>query len=372
MNNIKIIGIDLAKEIFHLHVANKNGEEIFKKKINSRKRFLEFISNLDADRKECVIAMEGCSGANYFAKKFRGFGYENVKIIAAQFVKPYVKTNKNDFMDASAIVKAALDPDMRFCSIKEDWQQDITNFHRVRSRLIKQRTALGNEIRGLLAEYGKIAPRSINKLRQRLMLFVNGEIIDNKNINIQNLNININDDFSIHAKEIFNDLLDELDLINQRVGKIEIKLKEIAKNNKYCQKLQKIPGIGLISSTSLISELGNAKNFKNGRELSSYLGLVPKQSSSGGKNNLLGISKRGNKYLRTLLIHGSRAVMTSVDRSKNMQNNQFAKNKDLYNWFSNLRKRKNNNVAVVALANKIARICFVILNKDQEYKESFC
>ena len=162
MGNIKAIGIDLAKEIFHLHGVDANGKEVFKKKL-SRKRLIEFMNNLDCQRGEVIVGMEACSGANYFAKRFGDMGYD-VRVVSAQFVKPYVKSNKNDFVDASAIVKAVLDPDMRFSNVKEDWQQDIMNIHRVRSRLVKQRTALGNETRGLLAEYGKIAPKSISKL----------------------------------------------------------------------------------------------------------------------------------------------------------------------------------------------------------------
>lgn len=364
MNNINAIGIDLAKEIFYLHAVDKNGSEIFKKKL-SRKNFIEFMNNLDCDRQKCIIGMEACSGANYFAKKFRDFGYADVRVIAAQFVKPYVKGNKNDAIDAAAIVKAILDPDMRFTSIKEYWQQDIINIHRVRSRLVKQRTALGNEIRGLLSEYGKIAPKSISKLKQRLMLEVNGEVTADGNVGV---NIaNITNDLSDSSKEIFNDLLEELNEVESKIKKMEDMLKAVLNDNNLCQRLSKIPGVGLISTTALVGELGNASNFKNGRELSSYLGLVPRQNSSGGKNKLLGISKRGNKYLRTLLIHGARAVISSVDRSKDIKNNQFSQNKKLSKWLSNLRLRKNSNVAVVALANKMARICFVVLNKGEEY-----
>lgn len=367
MSNIKCIGIDLAKEIFYLHGIDQNGIEIFKKKL-SRKKFIEFMNNLEVDRDNCVIGMEACTGANYFAKRFREFGYKNIRIVPAQFVKPYVKSNKNDAIDASAIVKAVLDPDMRFANVKEYWQQDIVNIHRVRSRLVKQRTALGNEIRGLFAEYGKIAPKTISKLKQKLALEVNGEITNDNNL--ENINA-VDNDLTFASKELFNDLLDEVNEIENKIKKMEMMLKETLNNNNLCKKLIKIPGIGFISSTALVAELGNASNFKNGRELSSYLGLVPKQHSSGGKNKLLGISKRGNKYLRTLLIHGSRAVMHSIDRSKNLQNSEFCKNKNLSKWFCDLRLRKNTNVAVIALANKIARICFVVLNKDQEYLPNY-
>lgn len=363
--NIKVIGIDLAKEIFYLHAVGEGGVEIFSKKL-SRKKFIEFMNNLDCDRTSCIIGMEACSGANYFAKKFREFGYKDVRVIAAQFVKPYIKGNKNDAIDARAIVKAVSDPDMRFISIKEDWQQDIMNIHRVRSRLVKQRTALGNEIRGLLSEYGKVAPRSIAKLKQKLMLEVNGEVISHRT-SISNPANNL----SNHSKDLFNDLLDELNEIEQKIKKMEDKLKVIFNNNQLCQKLSKIPGIGLISTTALVGELGNASSFKNGRELSAYLGLVPKQNSSGGKNKLLGISKRGNKYLRTLLVHGARAAISSFDRSKDISKNQLNKNKQLSSWLKNLRAKKNSNVAVVALANKLARICFVVLSKNQEYMPNY-
>lgn len=363
MNNISTIGIDLAKEIFYLHGVDKKGVEVFRKKL-SRKKLIEFMSNLDCDKSKVTIGMEACSGANYFVKKFRNFGYVNIKTISAQFVKPYVKSNKNDAVDAQAIVKAVLDPDMRFASVKEDWQQDIMNVHRVRSRLIKQRTALGNEIRGLLAEYGKIAPKSISKLKQRLNLEVNGEVTSYIDVKVEN-------NLSIFSKELFNDLLDELNEIEKKIEKVESMLRSVFTSNGLCQKVSKIPGIGLISSTALVGELGNASNFKNGRELSAYIGLVPGQNSSGGKNKLLGISKRGNGYLRCLLVHASRAVIQSIKRTKNIDNSQFCKNKKLSNWFMDLQLRKNTNVATVALANKIARICYAVLNKEQEYMPDF-
>lgn len=348
MNNIKAIGIDLAKEIFYLHAVDERGSEVFKKKL-SRKKFIEFINSLDCDRARCVIGMEACGGANYFAKKFRSLGYKSVRIVPAQFVKPYVKSNKNDQIDALAITKAILDPDMRFANIKEDWQQDIMNIHRVRSRLVRQRTALGNEIRGLLGEYGIVCARTISKLKQKLTT----------EFNLSNLNDS--------SKLIFRDLFEELNLLEHRIDKVNLMLKEFFIKNELCQKLSKIPGIGIVSSTALVGELGNASNFRNGRELSSYLGLVPKQHSSGGKSKLLGISKRGNKYLRTLLIHCSRSAANSMQRSKNIENNILYKNQKLSNWFINLNSKKNSNLAIVALANKLTRICFAVLNKNQEY-----
>lgn len=352
MSNINAIGIDLAKEIFHLHAVDRGGVEVFKKKL-SRKRLIEFMNNLDCDRSKTVIGMEACSGANYFAKKFRSFGYRDIRVVSAQFVKPYVKSNKNDAVDALAITKAVLDPDMRFAHVKEDWQQDIMNVHRVRSRLIKQRTALGNEIRGFLAEYGITCARTISRLRQRLITELNS------------------DNLTAASKLIFKSLFEELTFLEQRINETNSMLKETFANNKLCQKVSKIPGIGLISSTALVGELGNASSFKNGRELSAYLGLVPKQNSSGGKNKLSGISKRGNKYLRTLLIHASRALVQGMNRSKDINNSQFYKNKKLSSWFLNLRLKKNANVATTALANKIARICFAVLNKEQEYSPNY-
>jgi transposase len=269
-----------------LHAVDANSREVFKKKL-SRKKLIEFMNNLDCSKEKTIIGMEACSGANYFAKKFRSFGYKDVRVVSAQFVKPYVKSNKNDSVDALAITKAVLDPDMRFAHVEEDWQQDIMSVHRVRSRLIKQRTALGNEIRGILAEYGITSARTVSKLKKKLTIELNG------------------DNLTSSSKLIFSNLFEELTSLEQRIDEINSMLKEVFINNKLCQKVSKIPGIGLISSTALVGELGNAANFKNGRELSAYLGLVPKQNSSGGKNKLLGISKRGNKYLRTLLIHAS-------------------------------------------------------------------
>lgn len=350
MTNIYCIGIDLAKNIFHLHAVNYQGQQICKQKL-SRNKLIEFI----AQTPPCIVAMEACSGANYFAKKFREFGHQP-KIIAAQFVKPYIKSNKNDMIDASAICTAALAPDMRFANIKEDWQQDIANIHRSRSLAIRQRTALANSIRGMLAEYGIICAKSINKLEGCLR-----EILSN----------DTDRRLSVLAKNHFMLLFEQLVSLSDLVNSCDKSLNEIFTNNEHCQRLAKIPGIGIITSTALVSEIGDGSQFKTGRELSSYLGLVPRQYSTGGKQRLLGISKRGNSYLRYLLIHGARSVLSSVkmkESSKKERTCNFENNQRLSAWFKELRIRKDDNVSVVALANKLSRISWAVLSRGTDYR----
>lgn len=349
MDNIYCIGIDLAKNIFHINAVDNLGKQLLQKKLN-RKKLIEFISTL----KPCIIAMEACSGANYFANKFKSYGH-NCKVIAAQFVKPYVKSNKNDAIDAAAICKAAMDPDMRFAHVKEAWQQDIANIHRSRSLFIKQRISLSNMIRGLLAEYGIVAGLGINVLCRELGKFLNDT--DDKRLSAA---------CKIHMQDLFEQLVSYSDFIN----KFDVSLKEIHDNNEHCQRLAEIPGIGIITATALVAELGNASNFKNGRQLSSYIGLVPRQYSSGGKQRLLGISKRGNSYLRYLLVHGARSLLCSVKIKEKAKSNRLcslAENKKLYNWVNNLRSKKHDNVCTIALANKLGRICWVVLNKHEHY-----
>ena len=352
MDNLYLIGIDLAKNIFHLHGVDNEGREVFKKKLR-RDKLLSFVASLP----KVKIATESCGGSNYFHHKFTSFGHEAMQI-PAQFVKPYVKSNKNDEIDAAAICKAAFDPDMRFVSPREPWQQDIMNVHRIRSRLVKQRTALSNEIRGFLLEYGISCAVGLSYLKLKL-----------RDILISNTH-SLSSDFN---KQVFAKLYKELLSLEEEVASYDVMIKTIYDSNPLCQKLTKIPGIGIITATALVGEIGNGSNFKNGRELSSYIGLVPRQHSSGGKQRLLGISKRGNRYLRTLLIHGARSILSTTKRREqkaHKSESEFSKNIRLSNWFRELRLRKEDNVAVVALANKLGRICWAVLNKEESYNSN--
>ncbi len=226
---------------------------------------------------KCLVGIEACGGSNYWAQEITKLGHK-VNLIAPQFVKPYVKTNKNDWADAEAICEAVSRPNMRFVTVKSTTQQDILSLHRVRERLVKNRTALANEIRGLLLEFGYIIPQRINKITTKLT-----EILDQGSL-------------TQISHQTFSDLKEEFIENDKKIKDIEKRLKEIANNLNMYQKLKSVPGLGLITATALIASLGNVTNFKNGRQLSAWLGLVPRQASSGGKEQLLGISKRGDVY----------------------------------------------------------------------------
>lgn len=342
---VTTIGIDLAKYIFHIHAVDKNGKEVFKKRL-SRNKVLEFMAN----QPKCLVGMEACGGANYWARELRKLGHE-VKLMSPQFVKPYVKTNKNDYRDAEAICEAVTRPSMRFVPIKTVEQQDVLSIHRVRERLVKNRTALANEIRGLLHELGIIIPQGVNKIISHLTDMLDGNSL------------------STMAKETFAALLDEFRQNDKKILDLENRLKQIAKNNEYHKKLMAIPGIGLLGATALIAAIGNGSTFENGRQLSAWLGLVPKQHSTGGKERLLGISKRGDVYLRNLLIHGARAVFNSRSGMIKKQDKLEQDDRKFTQWIISLSQRRGYNTSVVAVANKLARVVFAVLTGKEDYNE---
>jgi len=339
MNNVTSLAIDLAKNVFQLHGTDAKGKPILRKKI-SRAKLAEFVVNLPL----CKIYMEACGSANYWGRKFKGFGHQ-VKLIHPKYVKPYVKRNKNDMNDAAGIAAAARDPDMRFCDVKTEAQQDVQSVHRIRSLLIQQRTALSNQIRGLLAEYGIVIPKGISNTRRCLP-----EILGNNLNNLSGLML----DCLLELNNSFRQLDERIAFYNK---KIELLFKE----NEVCKRLEKIPGIGELGATILASVLGNGSAFKNGRHFAAFLGLVPRQHSSGGKAKLLGISKGGDTYIRTLLIHGARAVLRWVNKKTDNQSI----------WIKNLVTRRGKNKAAVALANKIARIAWAVIHENTEYNPNY-
>lgn len=343
---VNTIGIDLAKRIFHIHGVDENGKIVMKKKI-MRDQFLNFM----AQQPKCLVGMEACGGSNYWARELIKLGHD-AKLMAPQFVKPYVKTNKNDRNDAEAICEAVSRPSMRFVPVKLIEQQDVLSIHRVRERLVKNRTALSNEIRGLLHEFGIIVPQGINKIISYLTEALEGNSL------------------SEMSKETFRILLEEFKDNNNRIEALEKRLKQIAHNNVTHERLMKIPGIGLITSTALIATIGNGAIFENGRQLSAWLGLVPRQHSTGGKERLLGISKRGDVYLRNLLIHGARSVFISrvtIPKKSNKLKESVSKFSD---WMMSLSERRGHNTSVVAVANKLVRVVHAILRSDESYTET--
>lgn len=332
---IQIMAIDLAKASFQLHGVDAAGHKIMGKKL-SRQRLKEFMVNLPA----CLVAMEACGSAHYWARLFESFGH-TVRLIAPQFVKPFVKSNKNDAVDAEAIAEAVQRPGMRFVAIKTVEQQDTQALHRIRSQAVKNRTALVNQIRGLLLEHGIELPKGRAHVREKLPWLL--EDAENG--------------LSTRFRYLLSELQDELIAMDKRIGRCDKDLSRLVEESEAAQRLMTIPGIGAQTATALLSSIGDVSVFKNGREMAAFLGLVPKQRSTGGKPTLLGISKRGDVYLRTLLIHGARSVLQWVEK----------KSDPTSQWAYGLMQRRGKNVAAVALANKMARTAFALLSKGHRY-----
>ena len=336
---ITTVGIDLAKNVFQIHAVDEQGKTVLKKQLK-RDQMAEFFVNLPA----CLIGMEACGSSHHWARKLKGYGH-TVKLMAPQFVKPYVKTNKNDAADAEAICEAVTRPNMRFVPIKNIEQQSVLALHRVRQGFVKARTAQANQIRGLLGEFGLIIPQGIANIAKRVP-----ELIEDASIELTG-----------SFRLLIDRLMEHLKELHRQVDELDAKIKEWHRASEASCKLEKIPGIGPVTASALIATIGNAKNFDNGRQMAAWLGLVPKQHSSGGKNVLLGMSKRGDTYLRTMLIHGARSVIYAAQRKK----------EKVEGWLSRLIERRNINVAAVALANKNARIVWALLARDREFRSDY-
>ena len=281
------IGMDLAKSVFQVHGADAHGKLVLKKQLK-RSQVLPFFANLVP----CKIGMEACGSAHYWARKLQALGH-TVQLIAPQYVKPFVKRNKNDAADAEAICEAVTRPNMPTVPIKNASQQAILSVHRARQGFVKARTAQANQIRGLLAEFGIVMPLGISHMAKRVP-----EILEDGENELPG-----------SFRMLIQRLVDHLNVLDQQVGELEHEIQIWHRENEASQKLAKIPGIGPITASAVVASVGDAGNFKNGRQLAAWLGIVPRQHSTGGKATLLGISKRGDTYLRTLMIHGARAVI---------------------------------------------------------------
>jgi transposase len=332
------IGIDLAKNVFQVHGADEKGKAVLKKQLK-RTQMLPFFANLTS----CRIGMEACGSAHYWARKLQALGH-TVQLIAPQYVKPFVKRNKNDAADAEAICEAMTRPNMPAVPIKNASQQAILSVHRARQGFVKARTAQANQIRGLLAEYGITIAQGIGHIRKRVP-----EILEDGE-----------NDLPGSFRLLIERLADHLKELDRQVGELEVQIQHWHRDNSASKKLEKIPGVGPITASAMAASIGDARNFKNGRQLAAWLGMVPRQHSTGGKSTLLGISKRGDTYLRTLLIHGARAVIRVTERKPNADP-----------WLKNLLARRNKNVAAVALANKNVRTIWALLAHDRDYEPGY-
>jgi transposase len=336
---ITTAGIDLAKNLQQVYGVDERGNAVLKKQLK-RSQVVSFFVNLPP----CLIGMEACGSAHHWARKLQKLGH-TVKLMAPQFVKPYVKTNKNDAADAEAICEAVSRPNMRFVPIKNGEQQAVLALHRARQGFVKARTAQANQIRGLLAEYGIVIPQGICHITQRLP----GILEDGES------------DLPGMFRQLLQRLGEHLKELDRQVGELELQIQLWHREHDASRKLAQIPGIGPITASALVASIGDAKSFKNGRQLAAWLGLVPRQHSTGGKSTLLGISKRGDTYLRMLLIHGARSVIRVAERKVG-----YAQS-----WLGRLIGRRHPNVAAVALANKNARIVWALLKYERDYQPDY-
>jgi transposase len=335
---ITTVGIDLAKNVFQVHGANERGKAVLRKQLR-RDQVAAFFANLP----KCLIGMEACGGAHHWARKLQALGH-TVRLMAPQFIKPYVKSNKNDAADAEAICEAVSRPTMRFVPIKNLEQQSVLALHRTRQGFVKARTAQANQIRGLLGEFGLIVPQGIGYIASRVPALIEDTRIE----------------LPAAFRQLITRLLEHLKELHRQVDEIEAQIKAWHRASEASQRLEKVPGIGPLTASALAATVGDAKNFDNGRQFAAWLGLVPRQHSSGGKSTLLGMSKRGDAYLRTLLIHGARSVIYRAGQGP-----------DAESWLVKLVTRRNANIAAVALANKTARIVWALLAHERDYQPGY-
>ncbi|MCP5335973.1 MAG: IS110 family transposase [Oceanospirillaceae bacterium] len=334
MGDLAIIGIDLAKSVIQFHGSDKSGKCIYRKKLK-RHQVLPLLANSP----KCLIGMEACSGSHYWAREIQKLGHE-VKLIPPQFVKPYVKTNKTDAADAEAICEAVARPNMRFVPIKTPEQQGILLVHRERDGLIKERTAVINRIRAALGEFGIAIPAGPKRLKDWISTAYGQHQVELSSV----------------MTRLIDRMIERLSLIESEISALDKEIDGQNKADERCMRLLEIPGVGRLTASAIVASVGNAKEFKSGRQFSAWLGLVPRQHSSGGKQNLQGISKRGDAYIRKMLIHGARAIVRHMN-----------KNNAVVDWIEKLSIRRHHNVVIVAVANKLARIAWALLSKEQEY-----
>ena len=330
------IGIDLGKTLFHLVGVDACGNVVVRKRC-SRTQLLKYTANLQVQR----IGMEACSGSHFLGRALREQGHD-ARLMPAQYVKPYVKTNKSDYIDAEAVAEAVQRPTMRFVPIKTEEQLDLQAVHRARERWVMRRTAVINQIRDLLLERGVTVPKGRSYLEQALPLI------------LEDANLNLSDS----SRVLLAQLKLELEQLTVRVEQMDSVIQCTVKENEACQRLTTIPGVGPVTATALVAAVGNGSGFRRGRDLAAWVGMVPREYSTGGKQKLLGISKRGNNYLRKLFVQGASTVMQH--RAK--------QSPGLSCWLAQLLVRVHQNVAIVALANKLLRMAWAVLCKNEVYR----
>ena len=337
--NITQVGIDLAKLVFQVHGVDARGKCRLRKQLK-RQQMMAFFTQL----RPCLIGIEACGGAHFWARRLTALGH-TVKLISPQFVKPYVKTNKNDAADAEAICEAVGRPNMRFVPVKNTEQQALLGLHRARQGFVIERTAQANQIRGLLAEFGVVIPVGLRSIESKLP-----EILEDAENGLSGT-----------SRALFARLFEHFRAVNRQVKELDLEINAWHREDSASQRLQAIPGIGPLTASALVASVGDARVFRNGRQFAAWLGLVPRQNSSGGKTTLLGISKRGDTYLRTLLIHGARSALLHLKHHPDQAEG----------WLARVAARRNPNIAVVALANKNARTVWALLAHGRDYQPGY-
>jgi len=336
---ITTVGIDLAKNVFQVHGVDERGKVVLRKQLR-REQMAEFFAKLPP----CLIGMEACGSAHHWARVLQAQGH-SVRLIASQFVKPYVKSNKHDAADAEAICEAVARPSMRFVPVKSVEQQSVLAVHRARQGFVKARTAQANQIRGLLAEFGLVVPRGLWHVHQRVPALLERAA----------------DALPLALRHLIERLLVHLRELDRQVAELEVQIQAWHRSSEMSRRLEKIPGIGPLTASALVASIADARSFDSGRQLAAWVGLVPRQSSSGGKPQLLGMSKRGDVYLRTLLIHGARSAILAAQRKVGAADT----------WLGHLLRRRHLNVAAVALANKNARTVWALLAHEREFRPDY-
>lgn len=345
MKDITTIGIDIAKNYIQIHGEDSKGKPVLKKRL-PREKFLPFMANLP----KCLIGMEACSGAHYWAQELTTLGFE-VKLMSPRKVKKFVENNKNDAKDAEACAEAVGRANMIFVPIKTKTQMEIQTIHRVRSCYVKQKTGNTNMIRGFLLELGIAIPKGNAALVKRIRILSDAEC----------------DHLSEKTKLLLQGLYEDLKRLNEEVDRYTTLLTKLAKEDGYCKRISTLPGIGPITATAVIAKIGNGSEFQKGRDLSAYFGLVPKQHSSGEKQVLGRISKHGDRYIRQLLIHGGRSALKAA-LTKNKKTGLFEKNDEHSQWIRKLSERIGMNKTSVAVANKNARMIIALLKNESTFQ----
>jgi len=333
---IAVLGIDLGKNSCSLAGLDTTGRVVMRRRIR-REGLVEFTIGLPA----CVIAMEACCGAHFLGRALVTQGHQ-VRLMSPEYVQPYVKAQKTDDRDAEAIAEAATRPTMRFVSLKSEVQLDLQSLHRARERLVLARTGLINQLRAILLERGITLPKGRAVLMRRL-----------SEIGLEALPL------SVRIRRLLEDLLEECAVLDRRIGAYDDEFGAITKSDQQARRLASIPGVGVINATALLAAVGDGSAFARGRDLAAWLGLTPRQHSTGGKTKMLGISKRGNRYLRKQLIHGARAALPHL----------AAKQSRIGIWLQQLLSRSHPNVVVVALAAKLARIVWAVLRHEKSFEQ---